>query len=148
MALEALETEPVEFKQGKWNIVVVVSQSNGLIEARRTRMLSEAVRLDPENQEKATQEDPPEVERDPDVLRMRYSYAVVVPPVVEASGIPWPLPFDVFLNKLPGEFLNKWSAAVRRLNGHWYEEPEEDRAEAEKKAASSTGESAVGSTSP
>ncbi len=109
-----MQTETVEYREGDWDIEVVVSEATVLMGTQRTRLMIEAF------------------EQEADDFDRRLLHRAVYPPVIagtiEAEGIPWPLAFEdaeaeMDFVRLPDVFARAWEAAVLRLNPHWKPQP-------------------------
>ncbi len=104
-------TETVEYREGDWDIEVVVSEATVLMGTMRMRLMIEGFE----------QEDGDSLD-----LRLlhRFVYPVCVAGTIDAEGIPWPLAFEdteaeLDFVRLPDLFARNWEAAVLRLNPHW-----------------------------
>ncbi len=105
-----MQTETVEYREGDWDIEVVVSEATVLMGTRRMLLMSEAFEQDGDDFERR--------------LLHRAVYPHVMAGTTEANGIPWPLAFEdaeaeLDFVRLPDLFARDWEAAVLRLNPHW-----------------------------
>jgi hypothetical protein len=99
--IELIKTEVVY-----QDVRLVLSEASILISMRRYRLMEEARAVK---------------ESDPDRAFLRESvYPNLVAATVEATGIPWPLTFEEFV-ELPEALWDAWSLANRKVNKHWYE---------------------------
>lgn len=99
-----LRTEVVEYRENELEVRLTVSEATTLIGLRRTRLKVDQSKIE---------------EGDPDRALLRvFTYPDLVAPVVETSGLDWPLDFESFAG-LPEQLVILWEAAVYRLNPHW-----------------------------
>jgi hypothetical protein len=100
---------------------IVVSEATTLLGFRRTRLRTEGQGINQAEQDAARQlagtEEAPSPDPDRALLRF-WTYPDLVAATIEASGIPWPLSFEDFLD-LPDQLSAKWETAVYDLNPHW-----------------------------
>ena len=101
-----IETRTFEFNSGDEKVALVISRASRRMGMARSILIYEAIQANRDEKDQVL------------AVTRRTDYPDCIACTVEATGIPWPITVEQFL-ELPDDLVEFWGQAVYEMNPHW-----------------------------